>query len=333
MENRHDVSNAEAKLDPQIRQNLYRQMLRIRLFEEKTHELYRAGSLTGMSPHLCIGEEASAVGVISLLNDDDYILSTHRGHGHCLAKGADMGKMYAELFGKETGYCHGRGGSMHIADVAKGNLGANGIVGAGCPIALGAGFTIRRNKTRQVAVCFFGDAATNQGTFHEAANMSKAFNLPIVWVCENNLYGLSTPIEKVAATPTLSDRAKGYGMPGVTVNGMDVEAVRAAAEAAVHRARAGGGPTFIEVKTYRYFGHGASDHRPYRTREEEQEWWKSCPVAGYRSRLIADGAASDEELRQTEKEVAEEVEAGLAFATSSPDPKPEESTRYVYAEN
>lgn len=327
------MSSTTSNLDPQTRKELYRQMLRIRRFEEKTHELYKAGSLTGMSPHLCIGEEASAVGVISLLNNDDYILSTHRGHGHCLAKGADMGKMYAELFGKETGYCRGRGGSMHIADVTKGNLGANGIVGAGCPIALGAGFTIRRHKTQQVVVCFFGDAATNQGTFHEAANMSKAFNLPIVWVCENNLYGLSTPIEKVAATPTLSDRAKGYNMPGVTVNGMDVEEVRAAAEAAVNRARSGGGATFIEVKTYRYFGHGASDHRPYRTRDEEQEWWQRCPVASYGTRLVAEGVATKDDLAQIESETAGEVEAGLAFALSSPDPKPDESTLYVYTEN
>jgi TPP-dependent pyruvate/acetoin dehydrogenase alpha subunit len=308
-------------------------MLRIRLFEEKTHDLYKAGSLTGMSPHLCIGEEASAVGVVSALKDDDYILSTHRGHGHCLAKGAEMGKMYAELFGKETGYCHGRGGSMHIADVTKGNLGANGIVGAGCPIALGAGLTIRRDKTNQVVVCFFGDAATNQGTFHEAANMSKAFNLPILWVCENNLYGLSTPIDKVSATATLSDRAKGYNMPGVTVNGMDVEAVRATAEEAVKRGRAGGGPTFIEVKTYRYFGHGASDHRPYRTREEEQEWWKLDPVASYGSRLVAESAATKDDLAQIETEIAQEVEAGLAFALASPDPKADESTLYVYTEN
>ncbi len=327
------MSARPSHLERQTRLQLFRQMLRIRRFEEKTHELYKAGSLTGMSPHLCIGEEASAVGVISVLREDDYILSTHRGHGHCLAKGAEMGKMYAELFGKETGYCRGRGGSMHIADVTKGNLGANGIVGAGCPIALGAGFTIRRNQTDQVVVCFFGDAATNQGTFHEAANMSKAFNLPILWVCENNLYGLSTPIEKVAATPTLSDRAKGYNMPGVTVNGMDVEAVRAAAEEAVQRARSGGGPTFLEVKTYRYFGHGASDHRPYRTREEEQEWWQRDPVASYGARLVAEGTATRDELAQIETEVAQEVEAGLAFALASPEPKAEESTLYVYAEN
>ncbi len=327
------MRSAKSNLDRETRKELYRQMLRIRRFEEKTHELYKAGSLTGMSPHLCIGEEASAVGVVSVLNNDDYILSTHRGHGHCLAKGAEMGKMYAELFGKETGYCHGRGGSMHIADVTKGNLGANGIVGAGCPIALGAGLTIRRHKTQQVVVCFFGDAATNQGTFHEAANMSKAFNLPIVWVCENNLYGLSTPIEKVAATPTLSDRAKGYNMPGVTVNGMDVEAVRAAAAEAVERARSGGGPTFIEVKTYRYFGHGASDHRPYRTRDEEQEWWQRCPVASYGTRLVAEGVATKDELAQIESEIAGEVEAGLAFALSSPDPQAGESTLYVYTEN
>jgi TPP-dependent pyruvate/acetoin dehydrogenase alpha subunit len=327
------MSGLVSNLELQTRLELFRQMLRIRRFEEKTHELYKAGSLTGMSPHLCIGEEASAVGVVSVLKANDYILSTHRGHGHCLAKGAEMGKMYAELFGKETGYCHGRGGSMHIADVTKGNLGANGIVGAGCPIALGAGFTIRRDKTNQVVVCFFGDAATNQGTFHEAANMSKAFNLPILWVCENNLYGLSTPIEKVSATATLSDRAKGYNMPGVTVNGMDVEAVRAVAGEAVERGRSGGGPTFIEVKTYRYFGHGASDHRPYRTREEEQEWWQRDPVASYGSRLVSEGAASTDVLAQIEAEIAQEVETGLAFALASPEPKAEESTLYVYTEN
>ena len=325
--------NNPSKLPAEIRKAMYRQMLRIRKFEEMTQELYKAGALTGMSPHLYIGEEASAVGVISLLNEDDYILSTHRGHGHCLAKGAEMGKMYAELFGKETGYCHGRGGSMHIADVPRGNLGANGIVGAGCPIALGAGLSIRRRKTSQVVVCFFGDAATNQGTFHEALNMSKAFQLSIVWVCENNLYGLSTPITKVSATPDLSDRARGYGMPGVTADGMDVEAVRAVAEETINRARSGGGPSLFEVKTYRYFGHGASDHRPYRTREEEQEWWKRDPVASYRLRLLKDGAATEEEMLTLEKEVAAEVEAGVAFARSSPDPRAEESTRYVYTED
>ena len=322
----------ETALTPQLRKSLYRQMVRIRLFEEKTHELYKAGRLTGMSPHLCIGEEASAAGVISVLNNDDYILSTHRGHGHCLAKGAEMGKMYAELFGKETGYCHGRGGSMHIADVTKGNLGANGIVGAGLPIALGAGFSIQKSRTTQVVVCFFGDAATNQGSFHEAMNMSKAFHLPIVWVCENNLYGLSTPIDKVSATPTLSDRAKAYAMPGVTVDGMDVEAVRRSAEEAVARARAGSGPTLIEVRTYRYFGHGASDHRPYRTREEEQEWWKRCPVMSYRVKLLADRVATESELAAIEQEVEREVEAGVAFAESSPDPNPQESALYVYTE-
>ncbi len=323
---------SESKLDSSTRKALYRQMVRIRKFEEKTHELYKAGRLTGMSPHLCIGEEASAVGVVSILNNDDYILSTHRGHGHCLAKGAAMGKMYAELFGKETGYCRGRGGSMHIADVTMGNLGANGIVGAGLPIALGAGLSIQKRSTKQVVVCFFGDAATNQGAFHESLNMSKAFHLPIVWVCENNLYGLSTPIGSVAATSTLADRAKGYAMPGFTVDGMNVEAVREVAAEAVDRARAGEGPTLLEIKTYRYFGHGASDHRPYRTREEEQEWWKLCPVAGYRVRLISEGVASESELAAIDAEIDGEVEAGVAFAEGSPDPKPQESTLYVYTE-
>lgn len=326
------MTQTESKLTPEIRKSLFRQMTRIRKFEEKTHELDKSGKLTGMSPHLCIGEEASAAGVISTLNKDDYILSTHRGHGHCLAKGADMGKMYAELFGKETGYCHGRGGSMHIADVSMGNLGANGIVGAGLPIAVGAGLTIRRHGTKQVVVCFFGDAATNQGAFHEAMNMSKAFHLPIVWVCENNLYGLSTPIDKVSATATLADRAKGYAMPGFSVDGMDVEAVRAAAEEAVARARAGEGPTLLEIRTYRYFGHGASDHRPYRTREEEQEWWKKCPVASYRKKLLAEGVATEAELAEIDREAENEVAAGVAFADASPDPKPSESTLYVYTE-
>ncbi len=326
------MTNTDSNLTLEMRKSLYWQMTRIRLFEEATHELYKSGRLTGMSPHLCIGEEASAAGVISALNPDDYILSTHRGHGHCLAKGAEMGKMYAELFGKETGYCHGRGGSMHIADVSKGNLGANGIVGAGLPIAVGAALSIRKRGTKQVVVCFFGDAATNQGTFHEAMNMSKAFRLPIVWACENNLYGLSTPIDKVSATATLADRAKGYAMPGFSVDGMDVEAVRAAAVDAVARARAGEGPTLLEIRTYRYFGHGASDHRPYRTREEEQEWWKRDPVAGYRMKLIAEGVASEEELAAVDQKIAKEVAAGVAFAEASPDPKPSESTLYVYTE-
>jgi TPP-dependent pyruvate/acetoin dehydrogenase alpha subunit len=320
-------------LPSHVRQALYHQMLRIRRFEEKTHELYKAGKLTGMSPHLCIGEEASAAGVMAVLIDDDYILSTHRGHGHCLAKGADMGRMFAELLGKETGYCHGRGGSMHIADVARGNLGANGIVGAGLPIALGAGLSIRRQGTKRVVTCFFGDAATNQGTFHEALNMSKAFSLPIVWVCENNLYGLSTPIDRVSATARLSDRAKGYDMPGITVDGMDVEAVRSAADVAVTRARSGGGPTLMELKTYRYLGHGASDHRPYRTRDEEREWWKLCPLATYEKRLLEDGVLAREEFEKIEGAVEREVAAGLAFAEASPDPDPRRSTLYVYAQD
>jgi TPP-dependent pyruvate/acetoin dehydrogenase alpha subunit len=193
--------------------------------------------------------------------------------------------------------------------------------------------SIQKRKTQQVVVCFFGDAATNQGAFHESMNMSKAFHLPIVWVCENNLYGLSTPIDKVSATATLADRAKGYAMPGFSIDGMDVEAVRAAAVEAVARARAGEGPTLLEIRTYRYFGHGASDHRPYRTREEEQEWWKRDPVAGYRMKLIAEGAASEAELAGVDQEIEREVAAGVAFAESSPDPKASESYLYVYTED
>ena len=235
-------------------------------------------------------------------------------------------------FSKETGYCHGRGGSMHIADVTKGNLGANGIVGQAAH-RVGAAFTIRRDKTSQAGRLLLLRCSDQPGNFSRSGQHVEGVHLPILRVCENNLYGLSTPIEKVSATATLADRAKGYNMTGVTVNGMDVEAVRGAAEEAVKRGRSGGGPTFIEVKTYRYFGHGASDHRPYRTREEEQEWWKLDPVASYGSRLVAEGAATKDELAQVESEIIQEVETGLAFALASPDPKAEESTLDVDTEN
>ena len=336
MSNLSTMENSEFQpvaMTDQQRRDLFHKMLRIRKFEETTHELYKQGKLGGMSPHLCIGQEASAVGMIANLREDDYILSTHRGHGHCLAKGADMGKMYAELFGKETGYCRGRGGSMHIADVTKGNLGANGIVGGGLPIAVGAGLSIRYRGTDQVVVCFFGDAATNQGSFNESLNMAKAFNLPIIWACENNRYGLSTPIEKVSATPCLADRAKGYGMPGITVDGMDVEAVWTVAREITANTRQGGGPALIEILTYRYFGHGASDHRPYRTREEEQEWWTRCPLTNYRKRLLDKGVVSEAELQEVEQDVEREVAAGLAFALASPEPLAEQSNQYVYVED
>jgi len=320
------------RVDRELAISLYRSMLGIRLFEEKVLFLYQANKLYGMSPHLYIGEEAIAAGVCALLRPDDYIVSTHRGHGHCLAKGASMKKMLAELCGRSTGYCKGRGGSMHIADTATGNLGANGIVGAGLPIACGAGLSIRYRKTDQVVACFFGDAATNQGTFHEAVNFSAVMKLPVIWICENNLYGLSTPIRKMTCTKTISERASAYGIPGVTVDGMDVLAVYGAAEGAVNRARSGEGPTLIEAVTYRFLGHGLSDNRSYRTKEEEAEWRKRCPIQRMRTYLLEESLANAEELERIRDVLKAEVDEAENFALTSPEPEQAEATKYVFTD-
>jgi len=305
-------------------------MVRIRAFEERLHRMYLDGKLFGMSPHLSSGEEAMAVGVCTALRVDDYIVSTHRGHGHCLAKGAKMRSMMAELWGKETGYCRGRGGTMHIADVNIGILGANGIVGAGLPIVCGAGLSIKYRNTDQVCVCFFGDAASNQGTFHESINFACAFKLPIIFVCENNIYGLSTSYRNVSATPDVADRALGYKMPGVIVEGMDVTKVYEAAKEAVSRARAGDGPTLIEGKTYRYHGHSASDHRPYRTREEEKEWRSRDPITILKRTLLAEKISQEEDFRELEMEAQAEVEDAVTYALSSPEPNIQNVTQNVY---
>lgn len=312
------------------RKNLLKMMLRIRHFEEKVHELYLTDKLFGMSPHLSIGQEAVAAGACKALREDDYIVSTHRGHGHCLAKGADMNLMMAEILGKETGYCKGRGGSMHIADVQSGNLGANGIVGGGLPIAAGTGLSIRYRETNQVCACFFGDAASNQGTFHESVNLCAAFKLPVIFICENNIYGLSTIIDKVSATPNIADRAKGYNIPGAIVDGMDIIAVYEETVKAVERARRGEGPSLIECKTYRFLGHGASDHRPYRTREEEKEWMEKCPIVRFKRRLAEDGVMTEQEINTTQEEVKKEVESAAEYALTSPEPDPKDVEKYLY---
>lgn len=318
------------KLTDEDKKNLLRIMLRIKHFEEKVHELYLTDRLFGMSPHLSIGQEAVASGACRALREDDYILSTHRGHGHCLAKGADMKLMMAEILGKETGYCRGRGGSMHIADVKSGNLGANGIAGGGLPIAAGAGLSIKYRETDQVVACFFGDAASNQGTLHESVNLCAAFKLPVIFICENNIYGLSTPINKTSATPDIADRAKGYNIPGAIVDGMDVIAVYQETAKAVERARRGDGPSLIECKTYRFLGHGASDHRPYRTREEEKEWMEKCPIVRFKGRLAEDGVMTGEEINTMEEEVKKGVEEAAEYALSSPEPAPKDVEKYLY---
>jgi len=309
---------------------LYRSMLRIRRFEETCHELYLHKKIPGMSPHLYIGEEAAAASVCLFLENDDYIVSTHRGHGHCLAKGARMDRMLAEIMGKETGYCRGRGGSMHIADVKTGNLGANGIVGAGLPIAVGAGFSVYYRDTRQISVCFFGDAASNQGTFHEAVNMAAVMNLPVLFVCENNQYGLSTHIKRTCPTPQVSDKAHGYGLKHATVDGMDPEASLYGAKEAVEYVRKERKPYMIEFLTYRFLGHGASDNRSYRTKEEEAEWLKKCPVKNLQERLQKTYDVNIEAVREVENEVEEELKAALRFSEESSDPDPRDVFENIF---
>ncbi len=293
-------------------------MYRIREFEFQVFELYKVGLMPGLA-HLYIGQEAVAVGTCSALRRDDYIVSNHRGHGHLIARGADTARMMAEILGKQTGYCKGKGGSMHIVAFDKGILGANGIVGAGIPIATGAGFMAKVKETGQVTVSFFGDAACNQGTFHESLNMAAAWKLPVVYVVENNLYGISVKIDRVTAVENLSVRAAAYGMPGVTVDGNDVLAVYEVVEDAVQRARNGGGPTLVECKTYRWKGHHVGDPAiEYRTREEESEWKNKCPIKTFRAQLIERGIVTEEQLHELEQGVVDEIRAAVVFAKERP---------------
>jgi len=305
-------------------------MYEIRYFEEKAEELYMRGMIHG-TMHLSVGEEASAVGSIAALRPQDYILSTHRGHGHCIAKGADINVMMAEFMGKDTGYCRGRGGSMHIADVDGGNLGANGVVGGGIPLATGVGLSIQLRHSDQVVMSFFGDGATNQGAFHEALNMGAIWQLPVVYVCENNQYGISMSVQRSMRVRRISDRAAAYGIPGVTVDGNDLLAVYEAACEAVERARTGGGPTLLENVTYRWKGHSKSDQNLYRTQEEMDAWKERCPIRHFRAYLVEEGITSGGELDHIERGAAQVIEDAVEFATQSAEPSPETIYEGVYA--
>jgi pyruvate dehydrogenase E1 component alpha subunit len=305
-------------------------MLLIRAFEEKADELFALGRVHG-TMHLSLGQEAVATGVCAALRPDDYILSTHRGHGHCLAKGSDAGLMMAEFLGRETGYCRGRGGSMHIADVSGGNLGANGIVAGGLPIATGVGLSIQVRKTGQVCVAFFGDGAANEGAFHESINLASIWALPLVFVCENNQYAMSMPVRKSMRIERISERAAAYGIPGMTVDGTDVLAVYEATEAAVALARSGGGPTLLECATYRYKGHSKSDRQRYRTRDEVEAWRRRDPIAQLRARLIADGVVTGGDAAAMEAEARSAIDDALRFAEESPEPDPASLLDGVYA--
>ncbi|MDH5437700.1 MAG: pyruvate dehydrogenase (acetyl-transferring) E1 component subunit alpha [Candidatus Bathyarchaeota archaeon] len=308
---------------------VYRKMLEIRRFEEKVYDLYGENLVPG-TIHLYAGQEAVAAGVCANLRSDDYITSTHRGHGHCIAKGAQLKRVMAEILGKKTGYCSGKGGSMHIADFSIGMLGATAVVGAGLPIAAGAGLSIRLRKTDQVVACFFGEGASNQGTFHEGINMAAIWKLPVLFVCENNLYAMGTRQSIVMAIENVADRATAYGIPGVVVDGNDVMAVYEAAREAVERARSGKGPTLMECKTYRHKGHSRFDPAAYRPKEEVEEWLKREPITRFRARLLEMKTLTEEEADKIEQEVVVAIEEAVRFALESPYPAPEEALEHVY---
>ncbi len=300
---------------------IYTKMNEIRKFEEKAFKLFEENKLRG-SVHLYIGEEAIAATVISLLRDTDYITSTHRGHGHGIAKSGDLKRAMAELMGKETGFCKGRGGSMHIADLKKGNLGANAIVGGGIPIAVGGALAAKLKGTDHVAVSFFGDGASNQGTFHEAINLASVWKLPAIFVCENNGFGISVPVSTSTSVKDISVRSKGYDIPGVTVDGNDVLAIYDAAEKAIKRAKEGKGPTLIECKTYRWKGHWTGDPEVYRTREQVAEWMEKCPIKRLRKYMIDEKIATEKELDDIEAKAQVDVDEATQFAIDSPEPDP-----------
>ncbi|HUX22205.1 MAG TPA: thiamine pyrophosphate-dependent dehydrogenase E1 component subunit alpha [Spirochaetia bacterium] len=311
----------------------YRQMIKIRKFEEEVNQLYMKALMPGLA-HLYVGQEAVAVGVCEALRRDDYITSTHRGHGHCLAKGAAIDRMFAELLGKEAGYCRGKGGSMHIADPDTGNLGANAIVGGSVGIAAGAAFSARMRGTDQVAVCFFGEGALGQGLMYEIMNMASLWKLPVIFVCENNLYNEYTHFTETLSG-TVLDRAKAFGIHAESVDGQDVQTVYETAARMVDRARQGGGPSLLECQTYRYFGHHVGDinREYYRTKEEEQKWKsaKRDPVTVLEEKLVKNNLVEQSVLDGILADAAAEVQSGVEFAINAPFPEEGEVSEDVYA--
>lgn len=309
---------------------VYQKMLEIRYFEEKVYDLYGQNLVPG-TIHLYAGQEAVAVGVCANLRKDDYVTSTHRGHGHCIAKGAKLEKIMAEILGKKTGYCKGKGGSMHIADFSVGMLGATAVVGAGIPIAAGAGLSIKLRGTDQVVACFFGEGASNQGTFHEGINMASIWALPVLFVCENNLYAMGTRQSRVMAIENVADRAAAYGIPSRVVDGNDVLAVYDVAHEAVERARKGKGPTLIECKTYRHKGHSRFDPATYRSKEEVEEWLKRDPIPRFKAKLLEMNVLTEKRAKEIEERIITDVEKAVKFAMESPYPEAEEALEDLYA--
>ena len=311
--------------------SLYRQMLLVREFELRAINERRVGLIPGFI-HSCVGQEATAVGACAALEPTDVITSTHRGHGHLVAKGGEPKYMMAELAARTTGYCGGKGGSLHMTDFSLGILGANGIVAGGIPIAVGAALAFQQKRDGRIALSFFGDGATNEGAFHEALNLAGLWKLPVIFFCENNLYGEGTPQAKQAPVADLAIRASSYAMPGVTVDGNDVLAVYEATKAAADRARAGGGPTLIEGKTYRYRGHYEGDPMVYRSKAEMDEWKGRDPVVAFRARLLSEAGLPEAEVTATERAVQSVLDEAVAFAAASPKPAPETALAGVYGE-
>ena len=318
-----DINNEEKLL-------LFKKMILIRVFEEKIETLFYKKLIPGFV-HLSIGQEASAVGTCAALQPDDYIISTHRGHAHILAKGADPKLMFAECFGKTTGYCKGKGGSMHIADYSSGILGANGVVGGGFPIMTGAGFSIKLRKTHQVGIVFFGDGASNRGTFHEACNMAAVFKLPIVFVCENNMYASTSPAEKMVSGGSVANRAHAYGIPGYITDGSNVLAVLETIQEAVNRARSGKGPSIVENETYRYKGHFEGDKQKYRTKDEIHQYKMTRdPIDRFETVLIENGILTKESVTEIWAETNSTIDEAAQFGIDSPLPKPEDALNDLF---
>jgi len=309
---------------------LLEQMMQIRRFEDMIMELLAKNIAEGGS-HLYAGEEAVAVGAIAAIHGDDMISSTHRGHGHAIAKGGKLDDLMAEILGKKTGCCKGKGGSLHLADVSTGNLGATGVVGGGFGIATGAALSAKLMKTGRVVLCFFGDGAINMGIFHECANMAAVWKLPVVFVCENNLYGMSVSVKRACAVHDLSKRALAYDMPSMKVDGMDVMAVRDGVGALVERARKGDGPSLIVCETYRYYGHSRSDPRAYRTKEEEKLWADRDPIKAFSAKCVEAGLMTGDEVKALDEGVKGQIDAAVKFAMESPDPDPSELYEDLYA--
>ena len=308
---------------------LLKQMMEIRQFEDMIMELLAKNIAEGGS-HLYAGMEAVAVGAISVINPDDYITSTHRGHGHAIAKDGDLKALMAEILGKKTGVCKGKGGSLHLADLSKGNLGANGIVGGGLGIATGAGLSIKLQKQKKVVLCFFGDGATNNGIFFECLNMASLWKLPVVYICENNKYAMSVSVERSHAVKDITKKALAFDIPAENVDGQDVLAVREVVGKWVNYAREGNGPSFVVANTYRYYGHSRSDPRVYRTREEEKFWRERDPIIIFSNKMKEQNILTEEEINAIEEEVRKEIEEAVEFAINSPYPEPEELYTDLY---